>query len=106
VGELVREVLALTRHEVTRNKVLLRTGLEPDLPRVSGDRIQLQQVMINLTVNAVDAMRVVKGGRRELLIAAVKQSGGVRVTVSDTGDRSCIGCGRSRSPISSGWLKN
>ena len=85
VGELVREVIALTRHEVTRNKVILRTDLEPDLPHVSGDRIQLQQVMINLTVNAVDAMRGVKGGRRELLIAAVKQSGGVRVTVSDTG---------------------
>jgi PAS domain S-box-containing protein len=85
VGELIREVIALMRHEVTRNKVILRTDLEPDLPHVSGDRIQLQQVMINLTVNAVDAMRVVKGGRRELLIAAVKESGGVRVTVSDTG---------------------
>ena len=86
VGELVREVIELTRHEVTRNKVILRTDLEPDLPHVSGDRIQLQQVMINLTVNAVDAMRVVKDGRRELLIAAVKESGGgVRVTVSDTG---------------------
>ena len=85
VGELVREVIALTRHEVTRNKVILRTDLEPDLPHVSGDRIQLQQVMINLTVNAVDAMRGVKGGRRELLIAAVKERGGVRVTVSDTG---------------------
>lgn len=86
VGELVREVIALTRHEVTRNKVILRTDLEPDLPHVSGDRIQLQQVMINLTVNAVDAMRGVKDGRRELLIAAVKECGvGVRVTVSDTG---------------------
>ncbi|HYY97396.1 MAG TPA: PAS domain S-box protein [Pyrinomonadaceae bacterium] len=85
VGELVREVIALTRHEVTRNKVILRTDLEPDLPHVSGDRIQLQQVMINLTVNAVEAMRGVKGGRRELLITAAKEGGGVRVAVSDTG---------------------
>jgi PAS domain S-box-containing protein len=86
VGELVREVIALTRHELTGNKVILRTDLEPALLHVSCDRIQLQQVMINLTVNAVDAMRGVKGGRRELLIAAVKESGGaVRVTVSDTG---------------------
>jgi PAS domain S-box-containing protein len=86
MGELIMEVIALTRHEVTRNKVILRTDFEPALLHVSGDRIQLQQVMINLTVNAVDAMRGVKGGRRELLIAAVKESGGgVRVSVSDTG---------------------
>jgi PAS domain S-box-containing protein len=85
VGELVREVIALTRHDVTRNKVILRTDLADDLPHVFGDRIQLQQVVINLTVNALEAMRGTEGGRRELLINAVKEGGGVRVTASDTG---------------------
>jgi PAS domain S-box-containing protein len=85
MGELAREVIALTRHEVVSNKVILRTNLEPALPPVSGDRIQLQQVLINLTVNAVEAMRGVKGGRRELLIITVKEGGGVRVAISDTG---------------------
>jgi signal transduction histidine kinase len=85
VGELAREMIALTRHEVESNKVNLRTDLETALPHVSGDRIQLQQVMINLTVNAVEAMRGAERGRRELLISAVKEGGGVHVTVSDTG---------------------
>jgi PAS domain S-box-containing protein len=85
VGELAREVIALTRHEVMSNNVNLRTNLGTTLPPVSGDRIQLQQVMINLTVNAVESMRGTEGGRRELLITAVKEGGGVRITVSDTG---------------------
>jgi PAS domain S-box-containing protein len=85
VGELAREVIALTHHEVVSNGVNLRTNLGTALPPVSCDRIQLQQVMINLTVNAVDAMRGAEGGRRELLITAGKESGGVRVSMSDTG---------------------
>jgi PAS domain S-box-containing protein len=85
VSELAREVIALTQHEVVSNGVNLRTNLGTALPAVSGDRIQLQQVMINLIVNAVDAMRGAEGGRRELLITAGKESGGVRVSVSDTG---------------------
>ena len=64
INEVIREVPRLLRNELTRNRVSLRIELAPDLPPVPGDRVQLQQVVLN----SIDAMRTVTDRRRELLI--------------------------------------
>jgi hypothetical protein len=66
----ILEVITLTRTEMHRNGVFLRTRLAPDLPFVQGDRVQLQQVMLNLILNAVEALSGTSGGLRELLISS------------------------------------
>jgi len=86
INEVVLEVMGLTRSEVQKHGVLLQTQLAHPLPLVSGDRIQLQQVMLNLIVNAVEAMSGDGGGRQELLIATEREpAGGVLVAVRDSG---------------------
>jgi C4-dicarboxylate-specific signal transduction histidine kinase len=86
MNEAILEVIALTRSEMIRNGVSLRTQLAKDLPSVQGDRIQLQQVMLNLIINAIEAMRSESNGTRELLIATGEDgSSGVRVAVRDSG---------------------
>jgi signal transduction histidine kinase len=86
INEAILEVIALTRSEVLRNGVSLRTQLANGLPLVRGDRIQLQQVILNLIVNAVEAMSGVGEGSRELLIGTGKDvSNGVFVAVRDSG---------------------
>jgi signal transduction histidine kinase len=78
-------VIALAQSEVQRNHVALETQLSDDLPLVFADRVQLQQVMLNLMMNAIEAMTQV-GGPRELLISsAVDDSKGVVVVVRDSG---------------------
>src|SRR5262252_8178619 len=66
VNEAILEVVALARSELLRDRVSLQTQLADDLPLVQGDRIQLQQVLLNLIVNAVEAMSGVGDGAREL----------------------------------------
>jgi signal transduction histidine kinase len=80
------EVIALTHGEVQRNGVSLRTRLAKDAPLIQGDRVQLQQVMLNLIVNAVEAMSGASERSRELVIGSEKDtSNGVLVTVRDSG---------------------
>jgi C4-dicarboxylate-specific signal transduction histidine kinase len=82
----IREVIELTRSEAMKNGVLVQTELTDNLPLIDGDRVQLQQVMLNLIVNAVEAMSGLTEGPRELLISAGKaEMGGVLVTVRDSG---------------------
>jgi signal transduction histidine kinase len=82
----IREVIELTRSEAVKNDVLVQTELADGLPLIQGDRVQLQQVMLNLIVNAVEATSGVSEGSRELLISTRKaETGGVRVAVRDTG---------------------
>jgi C4-dicarboxylate-specific signal transduction histidine kinase len=85
INSLIHDVSILLQNELTRSGVFLRTDLEPDLPRVSGDRVQLQQVLINLVVNATEAMRASADRRRELLIRSAKDPDGVLVRVQDSG---------------------
>src|SRR6476659_7722262 len=87
INDTILEVVALTRTEAANNSVSVRTQFAEGLPRVQGDRIQLQQVMLNLIVNAIQAMSGIGEGARELQISidAVPSEGGVRVGVRDTG---------------------
>jgi PAS domain S-box-containing protein len=86
INEIILEVIALTRSEVQRNRVALQTRLLGDLPAVSGDRIQLQQVILNLLINAIEAMREVSEGPREVLLGSKKNdSGDLLVAVRDSG---------------------
>jgi two-component system sensor histidine kinase/response regulator len=85
INEIVKEALVLVRSEVTRSRVSLRADLAPDLPRVSGDRVQLQQVVINLIMNAIDAMRTVTDRQRKLIIKSAMHPEGVLVQVQDSG---------------------
>jgi C4-dicarboxylate-specific signal transduction histidine kinase len=85
INEVIQDVTRLLRHELTRNRVSLRTDLAPDLPRVLGDRVQLQQVMLNLIMNGIDAMSMVTDRPRELLIKSAKHSDGVLTRVQDSG---------------------
>jgi len=85
VNQIIQEVITLLRNELSRNHILLRTDLAPDLPRIPGDPIQLQQVLINLMMNAVEAMRMSTGRPRELLIRSARNPAGVSVQVQDSG---------------------
>ncbi|HEY2922192.1 MAG TPA: ATP-binding protein [Candidatus Binatia bacterium] len=86
INETILEVTALARSEVQRNRVSLETQLADDVPLILGDRIQLQQVILNLIINAVEAMNGVNEGPRELLVGSGKdESQGVLVTVRDSG---------------------
>ena len=86
INETILEVIALTRSEVHRNRVSLQTRLSSDLPLILGDRIQLQQVILNLIINAIEAMSGVSEGPRELQVGSRKDdSQGVLVDVRDSG---------------------
>jgi PAS domain S-box-containing protein len=87
IDDAILEVIALTRTEAANNSVSVRTQFAEGLPRVQGDRVQLQQVMLNLIVNAIQAMSGIGEGVRELQISieTVPSAGGVRVGVRDTG---------------------
>jgi len=85
VNEMVREMIVLLRGEATRHNVLIGTELATNLPQVMGDRVQLQQVLMNLMLNGIEAMKDVDG-QRELLIKSQRaENKDVIVSVSDTG---------------------
>jgi signal transduction histidine kinase len=86
VNEIISETIALTRPEAQQNGVALQMELANELPLVPGDRIQLQQVILNLIVNAIEAMSGDGAERRELLVVSGKDDpNGVRVAVRDSG---------------------
>ena len=72
INEVIEEVLTLSQSELQRNRVSLQSKLANDLPSIMGDRIQLQQVILNLIINAIQAMSVVDEGPRELSISSQK----------------------------------
>jgi len=85
INEVIQGVTALLRNELIRNRVSLRIEPGADLPRIAGDPVQLQQVLINLTMNAVEAMRSSTGRTRELLIRSGRSPEGVVVQLQDSG---------------------
>jgi signal transduction histidine kinase len=85
VNDAILEAIALTRTEAANNSVSVRTQLAEGLPRVQGDRVQLQQVLLNLIINAIEAMRDVGEQKRELLISSRSEPDGVSVEVRDSG---------------------
>ena len=85
INDVIQEVTVLVRTEADRNYVQLRLDLAAGLPHVLGDRVQLQQVMINLIMNGIDAMRSMPDGSRILEIKSAKHADGVLVRVQDSG---------------------
>jgi len=86
LNEAARKVIALSSNDFQRNRIILRLELADDLPVVHGDRIQLQQVILNLLRNASDAMVDVPDRPRELLIKTEPEEGDrVRLTIRDAG---------------------
>jgi PAS domain S-box-containing protein len=86
LSEATREVIELMRNDLQRNRVAMRTELADDLPLVMGDRIQLQQVIMNLIRNASDAMRDTEDRPRRLMITTNRdESDLVQLTVQDSG---------------------
>jgi len=85
INVVLREALPLVSRELASQNVAVRMELAPDLPLISGDRVQLQQVIINLVLNAIEAMQSVTDRPRELLIRSAQDERGVVVTVTDCG---------------------
>jgi PAS domain S-box-containing protein len=86
LNEAAKEVIALSGSELQRNKIIVQTDLASELPSVLGDRIQIQQVILNLIRNASDAMSAVHDRPRELLVETGRNGDGmIRLRVKDTG---------------------
>ena len=85
LDEVVREGLLLVASDLVKAEVVVRTALADDLPAVLGDRVLLQQVMLNLTMNAIDAMRAFTGRPRELIIRSAKNREHVLIQIQDSG---------------------
>ena len=85
VNDVIRDIAVLLRNEATRHSISVRMDLGGDLPKVSGDRVQLQQVMMNLIGNGIDATKGMDG-KRELVISSQRTAEAeLLVCVSDTG---------------------
>jgi C4-dicarboxylate-specific signal transduction histidine kinase len=86
INDVVQEVIAITRGEVQKSGVVLLTEMGRDLPLVVGDRVQLQQLVLNLVLNAAEAMSAVQGRSREMVIKTRPGVGNeVEVAVRDAG---------------------
>ena len=85
VNEVIREMAVLLRSEAARYSISIRTELAADLPQVMGDRVQLQQVMMNLISNSIDAMKDVDGTRELAIKSRRAENEQLMVSVSDTG---------------------
>jgi PAS domain S-box-containing protein len=86
LNETIRDIIVLAKSEIDKQRVTLRVEMSPDLPNVLGDRVQLQQVLLNLILNAIDAMATVRDRARALVIRTQSnQDRTVQVTVRDSG---------------------
>jgi PAS domain S-box-containing protein len=85
VNEIIREMIVLLHNETTRYSIVVQTRLAEDLPKIRGDRVQLQQVMMNLILNSIEAMRDVDGTRELTIKSEPAENGKIMISVSDTG---------------------
>jgi C4-dicarboxylate-specific signal transduction histidine kinase len=85
INEIIREMVVLLRGETTQCLISLRTQLAADLPQVMGDHVQLLQVLVNLTMNGIDAMADLDGTRELVITSQPTADGHLMVSVSDTG---------------------
>src|ERR1700726_4121027 len=85
VNEVIREMILLLRGELARYSILVRPELAADLPQVMGDRVQLQQVMMNLVSNSIDAMKDLDGSRELAIKSQRAENEQLMVSVCDTG---------------------
>ena len=85
INDAIREVVELTGSEAMKNRVSVRTDLPDGFPLIQGDRVQLQQVLLNLIINAIEAMSDISGPRELLISTAKAGSGGVLVALRDSG---------------------
>jgi K+-sensing histidine kinase KdpD len=85
IHELVREVVTSVRAEIDQNTISLRSEIATDLPTVFGDRVQLQQVLTNVVMNSIEAMREITDRPREILINATEAPERVCIQVHDSG---------------------
>jgi C4-dicarboxylate-specific signal transduction histidine kinase len=84
VNEVIKEMIVLLRNEASRYSISVRTELS-DTPQIMGDRVQLQQVLMNLMMNAIDAMKNVEGTRELVIKSQRAEDAQLVLTVSDTG---------------------
>jgi len=85
INEIIREMVALMSSEITRNSISVRTDLAEDIPQIMADRVQLQQVLMNLMINGIDAMKEVNGTRRLEIRSQRAENNELTVSVADTG---------------------
>jgi C4-dicarboxylate-specific signal transduction histidine kinase len=85
INDVILEVVALTSREMEKNGISAQAQLAENLPAIQGDRVQLQQVILNLLINAIEAMSGMSEGPRELLISTTKTDPGVLISVRDSG---------------------
>jgi len=85
INKAIAEVIGLTRNELLKNSVEVQTQLSEGLPVIQGSRVQLQQVMLNLIVNAIEAMSQTGDDRRDLLISTRSQADCILIAVRDSG---------------------
>jgi signal transduction histidine kinase len=85
VNDVIQEMVALLSSEATHHAISIRRELQGGLPKVVGDRVQLQQVLMNLTLNGIDAMKEKTDGVKELTITSEAGQTELVVSVSDTG---------------------
>ena len=86
INQAIHELVVLLRQEATNHRITIRTELSADLPLIRGDKVQLQQVVLNLMMNGIDAMRDMREHSKEILVVSRKEdSSGIRIVVEDCG---------------------
>jgi two-component system sensor histidine kinase/response regulator len=85
INELIADVVSFVRDEIDQNNIRLQLQLAKNLPHVPGDRVQLQQVLINVVMNGIEAVRTTLDRPRHIFIKSEKGQGGVRIQIMDSG---------------------
>src|SRR5437879_6658889 len=91
VNEIIREMIVLLRGEATRHNITVRMELAANLPRIMGDRVQMQQVLMNLIEHSIDAMKEVDGARELAIKSQRTEKEEVLVSVNDRSEERRVG---------------